>query len=162
MQVFINRTDLSDTNPPVVSSHPDLPVLPRDFLGTDVALLSLPSSAIQQNSQTGLTTLLSTWRTDNVNQIVYDEAYRRVQESFTEFQQVVALSQVQTAITKFGYDTTTWEPVYQNIYATSQSGFSYINAVRQKGQAMVTNLPTDPTADANWPTRIAAITMPTT
>jgi hypothetical protein len=136
-------------------------VVDRSFHGTNAAVLALPTEAVSVDQQSRIVTLVATWRTDYVSQIVYGESYRRVEESFADFQQMVALSEVQTAICKYGVNTTTWPPAYQNIYAMAQQGWNYINAVRQTGNTMASNLPVDPTADSNWPARLAPITMPT-
>jgi hypothetical protein len=116
---------------------------------------------MQIDTQTSLTTLLSTWRTDNVDMVVNDEAQRRINESFTQFMQLNALSQVQNATNLFGTDTTAWEPVYQNAYTLAKTGWDYVNAVRQTSETLIINLPVDPTDDGNWPPRIAAIYIPT-
>ena len=88
MQVFVLRTDLSSTNPPVIASYPDLPVLDRSTHGPGAAVLSLPQTAMQTDPQTRVVTLISTWRTANVNQIVNDEAQRRIEESYTVYMQL--------------------------------------------------------------------------
>jgi hypothetical protein len=160
MQVFVYRSDLSETNPQVLAAFPDDPVFDRSYLGTDVAVLSLPQNAMQVDSQSRMTTLVSTWRTDNVNQIVNDEAYRRIDESFTDFMQRNALNQTQRAIIQFGSDQTKWEPIYQNVYSLALQGWTYIDSLRKNADSLATNLPVDPTDDANWPTRIPVIYIP--
>jgi hypothetical protein len=160
MQVFVFRSDLSDTNPPVLAAFPDQPVFDRAYAGTDVALLSLPQNAMQVDQQSRQTTLVSTWRTDNVDQIVNDEAYRRIWESFSDFMQRNAINQTQRAIIQFGSDQTTWEPIYQNVYALALQGWVYIDSLRKNADTLVATLPTDPTADGNWPTRIPVIYIP--
>jgi hypothetical protein len=161
MQVFVLRTDLSLTNPPVVASYPELPILDRNYHGSDIALLSLPQQAISLDPDRRQVLLISTWRTDFSAQVVNDEAQRRINESFTQFMQLNALAQVQNATNLFGWNTSTWEPVYLNTYTIAKTGWTYVNAVRQTSDSLAINLPVDPTDDGNWPPRIAPIYIPT-
>ena len=132
----------------------------RSFHGTDVAVWSLPPTAIVTDTQSRLVTLISTWYTDNASQIINDEAYRRILESFTEFMQRNALQETQRGMVQFGTNTGTWEPAYQSIWSAALTGWTYIDSIRHTADSLITAPPVDPTDDGNWPARIPSVYIP--
>jgi len=160
MQVFVARADLSlSTGIKIISSYPDVPTINRDQHGTDAAVLSLPNEATTFNPDQRQQVLIDNWRT-YASQIVNGESQRRILESFSEFMQRNALARVQRDITTLGWDWNTWNATERNVYSTAQTGWQYISTVRTASDAMVANMPVDPTDDNNWPTRIAPIYIP--
>jgi hypothetical protein len=155
MQVFVLRSDLELANPPAVAIYPELPIIPRDFHGVESAVLSLPDAATRTNPDVLVTTLVGDWRILFVDQVIDGEARRRIDESFSEYMQRNALWAVQHNITRYGANPATWGTTEQQIYATCEQAWAYVAAVRQTADAMISNMPIDPTADANWPARLS-------
>jgi hypothetical protein len=159
MQVFINRVDLTLENPPVAAIYPELPIIPREAHGLQVAVLSLPSAAIQTDPDTAQQVLVGDWRTVYVTTVCNNEARRRIEESFPDYMQRNVLWAIQHNVTRYGADPTTWGITPQAEYATAEQAWGYVDTIRGVADVMVGNMPIDPTDDANWPPRLPFVYM---
>jgi hypothetical protein len=172
VQVYILKTDLSQTIVPVYGIYPDIPSLDRNMMGTTLNVLTLPPEAVQSSlpalptdpasgpiSTVIFSQLASNWRTYTAS-IVRNEAQRRILESFSEFMQRNAANDLTKSITLYGTNSSTWPQDAQDRKAEADRGWAYVSAVRVRSDAMETSMPTDPTADSAWPTRISQIYIP--
>lgn len=160
MQIFVLRTELSNTNPLVTATYDDSPVMDRAMLGTQYALLQMDPTAVQGDVSTRLKTLVGDWRTKFVSAVVNNEAQRRIYESFSQFMQNNALERVLNNVLRYGAVTTTWPSAEQDMAAAAAQGWTYVNTIRAASDAMVQAMPVDPTADGNWPPRIPLVYIP--
>lgn len=160
MQVFVLRSDLALVTVPVIAIYPEFPIIPRETHGLHVAVLSLPSAAIELVPDENTSVLVGDWRGLYVDQVVNDEARRRIDESFPEYMQRNALWAIQHNITRYGAAPGSWGVSAQDEYATAEQGWAYVDDVRTVADSMVASMPIDPTDDSNWPARIPVIYIP--
>lgn len=166
MQVFVQKAKLTDDPVPVVAHYEDSPVVPRNRMGDTCTVLAVPADAIQHNmlrpddpEVRPAAQLKSDWRS-HADVICNGEAQRRILESFSEFMQRNATSSTSDSIMKYGADQSAWPQDAKDRQATVDAAWAYVTAVRQTSDAMQDALPVDPTADANWPTRIPPVYIP--
>jgi len=159
MQFFVKRSDLSLPKVPILGSSGDFPLLDRNTYGTDVTVLTLPNNAMTYDADTHQYYLASNWRT-NAQMICNGEAYRRIIESFTEFMQRNATNDATQSVMLYGADPATWPQDAKDRKAAAETGWDYVTAIRQQSDALANALPVDPTADAQWPTRIPPVYIP--
>jgi hypothetical protein len=160
MQVFVNKSNLTLDPVPVVASFDDLPWRDRTLMGSGCTVLSLPTTAVTKVEDTvtkiATTVLATDWRS-HADTICNMEAQRRILESFSEFMQRNATNALNDALIKYGSNTATWPQDAKDNKSASDAGWAYVNAVRDASDAMQAALPTDPTADGNWPARIPPV-----
>jgi hypothetical protein len=160
MQVYVARSQLTQDPVPVVASFDDLPWRDRNLMGSSFTVLSLPTTAVARIedpvTKIASTVLASDWRS-NASMIVNMEAQRRILESFSEFMQRNATNSTNDSLLRYGPDKTSWPQSAKDNQAAAEAGWDYVAAVREKSDALEAALPVDPTADSNWPTRIAPI-----
>ena len=160
MQVFVMRVDLALENPPVLAIYPEFPIVLRELHGLQAAVLSLPFAAIQTDPDTAQQVLVGDWRTVHVAEVCNNEARRRIDKSFAEWMQRNALWAIQHNITRYGANPTTWGISQQEEYALAEQAWGYVDTIRGLADVMATNMPIDPTDDANWPPRLPPVYMP--
>lgn len=181
MQVFVPRVDLTGAADEVVrvfASYEDSPLVPTDLHGEQNTVLALPSIALVNNTAAimpafpipGMTpsgpppvstpaaaayTVKPNWRVDFKSPVIAGEANRRVLAVFPEYSQRNASAEMNNYITQYGADATTWPAAAKSRKAEMDRCWTYVNAVRNTANSMgQSNLPTDPSGDGNWPTRV--------
>ena len=170
MHVFVRRSDLAAPNQdavPIVGYYNDETEVPADAHGADVTMFSVPDWAIVNNypSEYNMVppgsrpigpTLPKNWRETYRASIVGEEAARRILEVFPEYSQRNSVSELNGYILQFGTNVTEWPNRARNRKAEIDRCWNYVNAVRTRHGALAnTTLPSDPTADSVWPSRIA-------
>jgi hypothetical protein len=159
MQVFVKKADLASTDIPVVAIFEDGPWQDRNLMGNACTVLALPPSAVVRvDGLMGISRnqLDNNWRS-NAAMILNMEAQRRILESFSEFMQRNATNALNDALIQYGTDTAAWPQEAKDNKSASDAGWAYVAAVREASDAMQAAMPTDPTADGNWPPRIAPV-----
>jgi hypothetical protein len=178
MQVFVSKSALGLPDPiPVLGYYVDTPVLDRDLHGSGATVFSLPLSAVIAPSPmkpiTGVTppttpaqptdtqfvpVLKASWRADNMPQMVNDEALRRIEESFPDYMQRNANAAINASTMQYGVDTTAWPQPDKDRKTANDTGWIYVQAVRDRSDALESQITlTDPTDDSHWPTRIPPV-----
>jgi hypothetical protein len=166
MQFFVMIADLTDTgltNVPIQASYADIPVIDRNFYGSEQTVLTLDGTMRLLDANGKNPYLDPTWRTNptEINLCINGEAERRIVESFTEFMQRNALQETQRWIISDGNNTSMWPPSAQSMWAAALQGWTYIDHIRTTSDSLISGtLPLDPTNDSHWPTRIPVVFIP--
>jgi hypothetical protein len=159
MQVFVVRNDLlvEDSTHPVhvLATYPNETPVAIDLYGTGNTLLVLADAQVYYDRDNMSMVLRSTWR-DDWAPVVNAEANRRIVLAFPEYKQRNYTAAVQTSITTYGTDTSTWPQVDQDNKAEGDRGWQYVSDVRAAANGF-SAMPVDPTSDTIWPVAITPI-----
>jgi hypothetical protein len=160
MQVIVRRSDLGEQQPLAIGYFADNVII-RDLAsyGSGLTVLTLPDTASIITSPGEAARLVPNWRSYSAT-IVNAEANRRIQLSFTDYSQRNANQDVITSITKYGAETTMWPQDAQDRKATADTGWNFVNTIRETSDAMIAGMPLDPTDDGHWPTQIPPVWIP--
>jgi hypothetical protein len=169
MQIFVNRADLTAPADKVLvlAIYNDDPTMPYTAHGdpTVVTVLYLPNEAIVREVtelpggiKIPSTYLAADWRL-NAEQIVNEEAGRRIEDVFPDYKQQNSTAGYQQCLTAYGNDPSVWPPEAKTFKDEYDRGWAYINAVRERTPVLIATLPPDPTADSHWPTRIDPVSF---
>jgi hypothetical protein len=158
-QVFVAKSDFTQSVIPVHGMFPDLPWISRNALGASYTPLSLPDSAVVQSNQLVVGSppaqLAANWR-NNAALICNEEAERRILEVFPDYMQRNANQDVSHSMTTYGSSVvSSWPSDAQARYNEGMRGWNYVSAVRQTANALGSALPSDPTDNSHWPTVIS-------
>jgi hypothetical protein len=122
-------------------------------------ILSVPNAAVTM-VQSGIPSpmmLVGNWREQNKETILRGEAGRRILDVFPEHSQRNASFELQSYILEYGADSSLWPTDEQARKTEIERCVDYIHDVRERcNQYIGSKMPTDPTADENWPARINA------
>lgn len=162
MKAFINRGDLTSGGDkvPIVALYDDTTLVSDQAHGGSVQVTVQPSAIV--SDEYGIQYLTGDWRAaGNQQQIVSAEATRRIDAMFPEYSQRNSIAETNGYILQYGIDTGKWPKAARDRKAEIDRCWNYVNAVRSKATAMMKGaLPTDPTANANWPTVISPYQPP--
>lgn len=156
MQVVVNKSDLISGNDSIYVS-----VMYGDNVDVNLAdqppgsiVLSVSPSAVERLPIGGR--LVKTWRETEKSTIVFTEAKRRIEEIFPEYSQRNANHELESYVLSYGSEPTKWPANVRARKDEIDRCWNYVDAVRAKSNNLVgAALAADPTADGNWPTRIA-------
>jgi hypothetical protein len=158
MLVFVKKADLILDPVPVLAYYPDAAALPIDYHGSDATMLCLPENSVDVS--TIPPRLISGFRND-MEEMVNDEAERRIEIPFPAYMQRNCNSDINASITKYGSDPSTWPTDAQQRKAEGDRGWTYVADVRQTADALSTQTTiSDPTDDSHWPAMISPIYVP--
>ena len=79
--------------------------------------------------------LATNWR-DNAAIVANAEAFLRIERVFTSYAQRNANADMTNCITKYGADPATWPADARDRKTIGDQGWTYVNSVRQKANAM--------------------------
>ena len=158
MQVFVRRSDLTLDSVPVIGTYDDSVRIDPAQHGGDMVVLSLPPNAvISPTAEISMPMLVTGWREANKQQIISAQATKLIDDVFPEYSQRNSTAELTGYIATYGADSNKWPDAARKRKAEIDRCWSYVNAVRNKSTAMMrASLPVDPTANSNWPTRIAS------
>src|SRR4029453_16900036 len=94
------------------------------------------------------------WRERLSATVMQAEADRRINEVFPPSEQLAAMHEALDLALKHGTDVSQWPADARDRKAEIDSNWNYVREVNARAQQYRT-VPFDPTADKNWPTRIA-------
>lgn len=155
MQAVVTRSELSGSEVTVVATFDDHINVDIKQYGQDATLLSVPNTAIQ-NRFGQVPILTGDWRSSSKVQVLSAEATRRIDETFPDYSQRNAIAELEGYMLSSGVDPSKWTAVQRGRKAEIDRCWNYVNAVRAANTKMMSAaLPSDPTADSNWPTRIS-------
>jgi hypothetical protein len=160
MHVFINKSALggSQNTIPILATYEDNVVISPKAHGDDAIMVSVPSSAVTVDASRGADqfVLAKGWRDSFKPQIANDEARDRILDVFPEESQRYSIYELETYMLQYGTDIAKWPAAARTRKNEIDRCWNYVNAVRARSTAFANGtLPHDPTADSNWPSRIA-------
>lgn len=155
MQVFVRRSELTvghDVH--VLASFDDNVVVDPKTYGDGAALLQVPPSVIIHRP--GLSVLAEDWWEKSKQQVMSIQASKLIDDVFPEYSQRNSTAELTGYIATYGADSSKWPDAARKRKTEIDRCWNYVNAVRGKCTAMMKGeLPSDPTAGSNWPTRIS-------
>jgi hypothetical protein len=160
MQVFVKKSDLTASTTKddilVLAMIEDGVELPRGTYGSDIAVLSLPPSAVVQSGMTGMSTLAPGWRNKFKTEAVGSESSKRILDVFPEHSQRNSMQELNSYVMQYGAESSKWPAAAQARKGEIDRCWNYVNAVRAAHKGMMAKaMAFDPTSDGQWPAKIA-------
>ena len=156
MQVFVRRGMLVEDPVLILAFYEDEPVIPVETHGPDTTVLNLPRPAIDDSVTPPR--LVTNFRALHMEQMVNEEASRRIELAFPDFMQRNTNADINTSTTNYGTNSSSWPIDAQARKAENDRGWAYVSDVRMAADALAPITATiDPTDNTHWPTPIAPV-----
>jgi hypothetical protein len=161
MKVFIRSDDLTNERPIIIEYYPDGSEVQDNAHGEGMTVLTVPKDVIQSQGKAGVDgrnigppALVSNWRQHVGSRPIDAEAEKRINEVFTQTEQISALHEIIDAMINHGIDSTNWPENLKVRRAEIEAQFEYVKAVKESARAHATSIPLNPGSDKIWPRRI--------
>ena len=158
LKVFIKKSQLANPSPPILASYDEASPVPEGAHGDDtVNFLVLEAYIRNSDTDPPIPHLIEGWRNVDsglgINPVVHAEAQRRIKAVFPIEQQIATVHELVEMLLKYGPDQSHWPGDAGARVGQIARLWNYVRDVNDRA-ASHKSVPSDPTSDANWPTRI--------
>src|SRR5262245_2937123 len=158
LKVFVKNEELTKPTPTVMASYDEATTVPEGAHGENVVNFLVQDQFLKISDDIPPRQyLIEGWRTADtaleINPVMRAEAQRRINAVFSPEQRIASVHELVEMLLKYGLDPAKWPNDAVARRGQIERLWNYVRDVneRAKSHKMV---PTDPTNNSNWPTRI--------